>query len=589
MALFKIITLTLSLLPAIQGFSSPSEAEYVKLRETWNLHPDGSQEYRCYKELTLFTHTAMNSAYGETFVVYNPLFQKLKIHDSYTRLKDGTIVHTPENAFVEVLPGNAERAPAYNHLKEMVIVHTGLELGATIVLDYSVISNPGYLPAIDVCRQLNQSSPVREYEISFNVPNGITAHYTTSGITQDPVQTTSSNVRHYKWTFRNLEAASHDYMVQMRNLDVPAILFHTFATVQETVRTLGCQFDSSPAVSKLAGKLTENASNEIEKLQAIHRYIVTEVDNCRLSLSESGFRLRSAEQVFQTAYGTDIEKTNLLCALLNSADIPATPAAAYYVPVNPLYCGLEAIGDLFVMADVAGKTYRLSTDSFKPSASGCNFIVNLTNGEVIPYSQEHAHLCYQADIRWKDGKNEANVKATFTDNYLSYAPDFAKELSVVSKDYMVSVENGITTVCGKIAAQVSALQNYLLLVLPQTGKGILQEKNYHRLNSKRTVNLMLPNTTTEEYDYTIHLPAELTLCTPDKEITLNNAVGSLRISVRQDGQNVYIHRSIDLKEKLITPHNYPAFRQLITEWADSNGQRLLLKKTPEISAPRQSL
>ena len=28
-------------------------------------------------------------------------------------------------------------------LKEMVVVHTGLELGATICLDYSVITRPG--------------------------------------------------------------------------------------------------------------------------------------------------------------------------------------------------------------------------------------------------------------------------------------------------------------------------------------------------------------------------------------------------------------------------------------------------------------
>lgn len=32
----------------------------------------------------------------------------------------------------------------------MVVVHTGLELGATICLDYSVITRPGYLPGLDV-------------------------------------------------------------------------------------------------------------------------------------------------------------------------------------------------------------------------------------------------------------------------------------------------------------------------------------------------------------------------------------------------------------------------------------------------------
>ena len=61
----------------------PSEAEFRKLAETWTLHQDGSQEYRYYKELTLFTHTAMNSTYGQTFITYNPDFQELKIHSAY--------------------------------------------------------------------------------------------------------------------------------------------------------------------------------------------------------------------------------------------------------------------------------------------------------------------------------------------------------------------------------------------------------------------------------------------------------------------------------------------------------------------------
>ena len=100
----------------------------------------------------------MNGTYGESFIVYNPQYQELKINSSYTKQKDGTIIKTPDNAFVEVLPRNAADAPAYNHLKEMVVVHTGLELGATIYLDYTVTSKPGYLPEVDIFEELLQSS-----------------------------------------------------------------------------------------------------------------------------------------------------------------------------------------------------------------------------------------------------------------------------------------------------------------------------------------------------------------------------------------------------------------------------------------------
>ena len=44
------------------------EARFGKLSKTYTLHADGSQELRVQKELTLYTHAAMNSLYGETFI-----------------------------------------------------------------------------------------------------------------------------------------------------------------------------------------------------------------------------------------------------------------------------------------------------------------------------------------------------------------------------------------------------------------------------------------------------------------------------------------------------------------------------------------
>ena len=199
--------LLLAVLPA----RASSEAEFRKLSKTYTLRADGSQEMRVQKELTLFTHAAMNGLYGETFIVYNPDFQKLEIHESYTRQKDGTVVQTPANAFVEVLPAAAANAPAYNQLKEMVVVHTGLELGATIVLDYSIVSKAGYLPELDVCCPVKELSPIKEFTFRLNVPAGKSVHYELLNASAQPSIVQRDGMKSFTWTLKEVKPRPYAY------------------------------------------------------------------------------------------------------------------------------------------------------------------------------------------------------------------------------------------------------------------------------------------------------------------------------------------------------------------------------------------
>lgn len=188
-----------------------SEARFGKLSKTYTLHADGSQELRVQKELTLYTHAAMNSLYGETFIVYDPQYQQLEIHDSYTRQKDGTVIRTPDNAFVEVLPSAAANAPAYNRLKEMVVVHTGLELGATIYLDYSIKSRAGYLPELDICCPVKELSPIDEFTCRIEVPEDKTLHYELLNASARPAEANKDGMKSVTWKLKNVEPRPYSY------------------------------------------------------------------------------------------------------------------------------------------------------------------------------------------------------------------------------------------------------------------------------------------------------------------------------------------------------------------------------------------
>jgi len=536
-----------------------SEAEYKKLAKTWTLNADGSQEFRYDMELTLFTHTAMNGTYGESFIVYNPQYQELKINSSYTKQKDGTIIKTPDNAFVEVLPRNAADAPAYNHLKEMVVVHTGLELGATIYLDYTVTSKPGYLPEVDIFEELLQSSPVKEYTLTIVTPEAKELAYT---LTNNPAKASvkrSGGTCTTSWTLRNLPASSRAPFVYVKNGDVPFLAATTYASEGEALATLLKQFNPSgdPQLTTLAESLTEGEKKDEDKLEAILEYTTNHIANNGLTLDQTGYRLRPADAVISTAYGTEVEKANLLAGLLDGAGFKAEPMATYQAYADK-GLALKAVDQLFVSCMVNGELYLFSTSStHRPQT--VNFdrtpLFSLQTGKPVAIAvPQDYQIKSDIAVRFKDGKVTTSTKESVGKELMPY---FTTGNSENEQTAPLKVENGYATIS-----------------LPDAEYGF-SHLPYGYLNSQRKENLLIPRPVNEVYTYTIECPENMELRTPETDKTIRNAAGSLTISVKKNGRTATVTRSLELNKQLYTPAEYKELRQLLTEWSDVNGKTLL--------------
>ncbi|MDD3011162.1 MAG: DUF3857 domain-containing protein, partial [Bacteroidales bacterium] len=146
--IYRFPTLLIAgLLLSVVSLAQSSDAVFNNIEKHYTLYPDGRMQYREVKDLTLNTHYAFNRIYGETFIVFNPEAQKLAIDEAYTLMADGKKVVAPENAFNPVLPRPAADFPGAAHLREMVVTHTALEVGAKIHLDYVINTEAGFYPA----------------------------------------------------------------------------------------------------------------------------------------------------------------------------------------------------------------------------------------------------------------------------------------------------------------------------------------------------------------------------------------------------------------------------------------------------------
>ena len=529
LALLLSVTLTTQAAP---------EARFGKLSKTYTLHTDGSQELRVQKELTLYTHAAMNSLYGETFIVYDPQYQQLEIHDSYTRQKDGTLVRTPANAFVEVLPSAAANAPAYNRLKEMVVVHTGLELGATICLDYSIKSRAGYLPELDICCPVKELSPIAEFTFRIEVPEDKPLHYELLNASARPSETQKDGMKSVTWKLKDVEPRPYSYPSLRSSLGIvqqaasgmmPVIVASTWPGYAEALKSLAQQFTPGDR-TVIEAKLTElkqaarKDSTDLRSAIADYMNGLYRSNLCTVSLQEAGYRLRPASEVIRSAYGTQAELVNLDVALQQAAGLKAEVAVCALRPSETDNRGMGSIVSVVAKSDAIPK------------------------GAVL------------------QGTDEARLQSYMTVTDLQAQPlklpfrniqDTQQDILEVKADNSQVLPNGWQVVNLKPVSAVLPLYTYAA-------------------NTNIRENILLPQTVNVTCETLVKLP-EGTVWSPKADKELTRPCGKVSFTYRSDADGVSVTRSLSITQQLLTPEVYRDFYALMAEWRDTNNHTLLLK------------
>lgn len=532
------------LLLAVLPVKAESEAEFRKLSKTYTLRADGSQELRVQKELTLFTHAAMNGLYGETFIVYDPEFQELTIHESYTRQKDGTVIKTPSNALVEVLPSSAANAPAYNHLKEMVVVHTGLELGATIYLDYSIVSKAGYLPELDVCCPVKELSPVKEFIFRLNVPVGKSVRYELLNASAKPVIAQGNGMKSFIWTLKDVAPHPYAYPSGRGNLGLvqavasgmmPVFVASTWPGYTEAVKYLQKQFavGNTSVVEGKVAELTQGLEGNPQAMRnAIANYMagLYQLGHCNVSLQDAGYRLRPASEVITSAYGTQAELVNLDVTLQRAA-------------------GLEA--------EVAVCALRPSVDGNRGLATVMSLVCQSKKmpEKVALTGTEEA--CLQPFMTITDLQG----KKLMLESYLGAKEARTTDTLEVKSDKLQELADGWGIVPLSDPTPVRSLYAY-------AGNTSISEK------------ILLPRTVDCALETIVRLPEGMKWSGhADKEIS--NACGKVVFSYKAVKGGVKVTRSIRIDRQLQTPANYKELYALLSEWRDTNNHTLVVKKVSE--------
>jgi len=577
-----------------------SDAVFEKITIEYTLNEDGSQEYHYYKRLKLLTHLSFNRLYGETFIIYNPQYQSLEINLAQTTHSDGKITPSPENAFNEVLPFFAAKAPYYNHLREMVVTHTGTETDAVIELDYVIRTKAGYFPGLMGDEILTETSPVINKEIIIKIPADQELNYKVYNLRTGPDITTGDNQKVFRFSFNGIKAETQESHQPDDKLHLPRLVFST-VTWAEALEQMLTQSETVLTPSREMSEMVNNLRNEnkhdLPFILKLNKKITDEINHYPIPWQYNGFGSRNPIDTWKSNGGTDIEKSLLFSELLKKGGIHAVPAI-----VIPTALFDEKIGCLTLVREFLIQVNPRELEQIYLSAvrnSAQNRIFSQAGNTII--SLESRML---KEVVNDIFENKVVASGSFTlDDSLKLSGQLEIMLTESANPYYqvkqdtISLKSVITGHTNKAdikvdlinAAQYRTLANvtltikeplkqfgdYFLLELPVNMAGT-EKWNIRFFHNERFTPFELPNTIDEEYSFSIRLPEGVKLVTPAALVEKSAPFGELVIYISQEQEEIVVKKMLILSQKTIGLEDYPVFKEMMDLWNEKNFRQLYL-------------
>ncbi|MCK9401497.1 MAG: DUF3857 domain-containing protein [Bacteroidales bacterium] len=599
LAIFFLVSI-----PVLKAQNENQDAEYIKVVKEYILHEDGSYDYHYRKELKLLTYFSFQRLYGETFIVYNPEYQKLKINEAYTVMADGKKVIAPENAFNEVLPGFARDVAAYNHLREMVVTHTGTERGCVITLDYTIQTAKGFLPFFFGMEEIGENAPVKDLSIIIRIPQILNLQYRLLNSRTAPDITELAGQLTYLWNFRNVQAlprSANQDPERKANLIFSAAKDMTWAYFS-FVNQPAFKSSVSPEISRRVESVTKEKKNDLDIILTLQEVVIDEVKLADIPLVYTGYRVRTPAEVWQSANANGLEKAILLSEMLKMANINACPVAtvpngwfsremgnlavfdSYLVQVNPKETGriylsviqkqsqnliYDVLDKTLIQLDGAIESMRTFQEKPQTNLLQMEAKIRLYDDKTVGGEME-LELEGIVNPYFRLRKDSSYVKNLLAGDITSAQID-KTELKQLSE---LKSKSLITTIPIIIKTDYNG---FVFFELPRYKTGF-DAWNLGQFSGSGTTPVKLDYQLWENYKYKIEIPAEYELFTPPVDLEIKNVLGELKIHISQSGQTVTIVRSFENSHDVITSDNMDEFRSMLTAWENVNWRKIVLKK-----------
>lgn len=578
-----------------------NDAVFKSIKKVYELKADGSMLYQYEHQLKYITHFSFNRLYGESFIIYNPQHQKLKFNQVETTMADGKVVEAPENAFNEVLPRFAAGAPAFNHLREMVVTHTGLELGCTVDFDYEVHSKAGYLPFLNENIFLQENVPVENLEIVVKVPEGTELNYKLLNMDEQVKIAKKDGYTQYTWKFKNLDNKVFEPNQPQDQSHQPRLIFSNVNMKDALHQISSNKSGLTDEMKQFVTKRITGKKKEIHIIRELQKVIGDEMNHFDIPIKYTAYSPRQLKDVWKSNGATDIERSMLLNKMLQHSGINSQ--MIYTISTNYYNDGpgvINGTGHFYNLVKTNNEEFIITADSKQAN----NLLFKLNDNVLL--NMEAELLDKPASLNGIDpivevkGDFELNTKGDLNGKvavcvdgaknpYFNYLDDTenAREViqSVFSKNTVQKFDTKEFDHTGsKVQADIEQKEiwknqgDYFFFTLPESDYGIKVEHLNVLLEGRKTP-LQLYQTINETYEYNLKLPEGFEYTAPEVKKEFSNDLGSVTINISTNEGNLKINKNLKIKKSFINPEKYSLFKALMDIWNKNIYREIILKKS----------
>jgi len=576
-----------------------------------NWLPDGRLVAYVHRIIWINTEIALDN-YGDHRIPYDNTHCTFKVVTIRT-WRDGQWWETGETGIVETLPRALRKAYDYTDMREMMLLHDGIELPCILEVSYSIEDTEPFRAGAEGLWTFARNEPVVQSRFSFGIPSGQKPNvFATEGVPESKnITDFKQNLDIYLWEMGPLDAIPRPHNDDPSS-DVPHIAWSTWNNWED----FGLHFDSLFRNSALIDEplkmaldsLLVTARTDGEKADFIAEFInkktrfINYPENYWLALP------RSASRVFASAYGHRLDRAILAAALFNDAGITTRPVfiGKNYGNINertPALARFSGVG-VWISANNLKAYYNPANGSI---SNGNTSLFNRTiwfpgdKDKPEPYlcdANEKSVFDVRIDLAFDDKKDIfTGTGYLYADN--KFSPyDRMEGLENEAKKYLESVSSSLIEDAEIIEYNPSKFDHLkvivgfklelekpepddldrIKLIMEEPSGGIADylPDNVKLYHQKRSSRIYMPCPMNQKVELNLDLKGIDVLYSPANK-TIENDAGSFSVTTAKKDDRITVIRKLDLIKTAYHSDDWQNLRELLLENSNENNQTLLLK------------